>query len=118
MLVVFAALTIAGEQWGFLGMPHWLATLGLVNMLAGTGLTIVTSAIVALPRYGWRIAGFAIFSPVYWLLHSVAAWRAAWQTMVTPHVWEKTPHGLSDDFDPAQELGQQVGQMAPVTARP
>lgn len=125
VLVVFAALTIAGEQWGFLGMPHWLATLGLVNMLAGTGLTIVTSAIVALPRYGWRIAGLAIFSPVYWLLHSVAAWRAAWQTMLTPHVWEKTPHGLSDDFDPEQELGQTdrttgqpVGRPAPVTARP
>ena len=87
VLVLFAALTIAGEQWGFLGMPHWLATLGLVNMLARTGLTIVTSAVVALPRYGWRIAEFAIFSPVYWLQNSRRL-----RTPASDPSWCPTPH--------------------------
>ena len=59
----------------------------------------------SLPRYGWRIAGFAVLSPVYWLLHAVAAWRALWQTVRSPHEWEKTPHGLSDDFEPEALLG-------------
>lgn len=101
LMLAFAAITLAGEKWGFLALPGWLSTTGILTMLIGTGLTIVLSGLVAWPRYGWRIAVYAVFSPVYWLLHSVAAWRAAWQTMVRPHHWEKTPHGLSDDLDEA-----------------
>lgn len=36
----------------------------------------------------WRL-------PVYWMLLSVAAWRALWHLMVRPHEWEKTPHRLN-----------------------
>mgnify|MGYP000283015136 CR=1 FL=1 len=31
--------------------------------------------------------------PVYWMLLSVAAWRAVWHLIRRPHEWEKTPHG-------------------------
>lgn len=34
----------------------------------------------------------ALTLPVYWLLLSTAAWRAAYQLIVKPHYWEKTPH--------------------------
>lgn len=33
--------------------------------------------------------------PFYWLLHSVASFRAFWQLLTRPHYWEKTEHGLS-----------------------
>jgi hypothetical protein len=33
-------------------------------------------------------------TPAYWVLHSVAAWRALWQLVVRPAHWEKTPHGI------------------------
>ena len=33
--------------------------------------------------------------PLYWLLMSAAAWRAAWQLHRAPNLWEKTPHGTS-----------------------
>jgi cellulose synthase/poly-beta-1,6-N-acetylglucosamine synthase-like glycosyltransferase len=33
--------------------------------------------------------------PVYWLLISIAGWRAAWQFITDPFRWEKTEHGLS-----------------------
>ena len=32
--------------------------------------------------------------PLYWMLLSVAAWRAVWHLIRRPHEWEKTPHGL------------------------
>ena len=32
--------------------------------------------------------------PAYWLLLSIAAWRAAWHLIRRPHEWEKTPHRL------------------------
>jgi cellulose synthase/poly-beta-1,6-N-acetylglucosamine synthase-like glycosyltransferase len=34
----------------------------------------------------------ALSLPAYWLLLSVAAWRAVYQLMIKPHHWEKTPH--------------------------
>jgi len=105
VMVLTSLLTLTGWQWTALDLPAWVVQLGLVTTAASTGLTIVVSALVALPRYGWRIAAFAVFSPVYWLLHAVAAWRAAWQAMFQPHVWEKTPHGLSDDLEPESLLG-------------
>ena len=30
--------------------------------------------------------------PVYWIFLSRAAWRAVWQLIFKPHLWEKTPH--------------------------
>ncbi len=37
----------------------------------------------------WKIV---LFTPVYWMMMSVAAWRAVWQLWRKPHLWEKTPH--------------------------
>ncbi|MER2536801.1 MAG: glycosyltransferase family 2 protein [Rhizobiaceae bacterium] len=37
----------------------------------------------------WRVV---MLTPVYWLLMSFAAWRAIWQLVRQPHLWEKTPH--------------------------
>jgi hypothetical protein len=33
--------------------------------------------------------------PLYWLLLSVAAWRALFQLVRDPYRWEKTEHGLA-----------------------
>ena len=40
-------------------------------------------------RNFWRVV---LFTPPYWLLMSVAAWRAVWQLWRRPHFWDKTPH--------------------------
>jgi glycosyltransferase XagB len=36
----------------------------------------------------------ALLVPVYWVMMSIAAVKAAWQLVVTPSFWEKTVHGL------------------------
>jgi len=33
--------------------------------------------------------------PLHWLLLSLAAWRAVWQLIRAPQLWEKTEHGLA-----------------------
>ncbi len=38
----------------------------------------------------------ALLSPFYWVLMSIASWKALWQLIVRPHYWEKTVHGLGD----------------------
>lgn len=34
-----------------------------------------------------------LFFPIYWLLISIAGWRAVFQLLLRPHHWEKTVHG-------------------------
>ena len=37
----------------------------------------------------WKVV---LFTPVYWVMMSVAAWRATLHLWRSPHLWEKTPH--------------------------
>jgi hypothetical protein len=48
--------------------------------------------------------------PIYWLLISLAGWRALVQLVVSPHRWEKTPHGLAKRRDFANITGNQWHQ--------
>jgi hypothetical protein len=36
-----------------------------------------------------------LLTPLYWLLLSLAAWRALFQLLHDPYRWEKTEHGLA-----------------------
>ncbi len=80
-------------------LPEWLLIFGTINMIGFNVLMMVFSGAAAWRRYNWRIAVFAVFIPIYWLLHSYAAWRAAAQVVWAPHLWEKTPHGLTEEYD-------------------
>jgi cellulose synthase/poly-beta-1,6-N-acetylglucosamine synthase-like glycosyltransferase len=47
-------------------------------------------------RRGWlELSPHGLFVPIYWLLISMAAYRALWQLARRPWYWEKTAHGLS-----------------------
>jgi glycosyltransferase XagB len=47
-------------------------------------------------RSGKRVGiSLQLSLPAYWLLISVAGWRAAWQFVREPFKWEKTEHGLA-----------------------
>ena len=43
-----------------------------------------------------HLAGYILWIPVYWILISLAGWRAFIQLFHSPFLWEKTPHGLAD----------------------
>ena len=59
-------------------------------------LISATLGLIGLARR--RLLGCAwalLFMPVYWLLLSLAAWRALLQLLRNPYLWEKTEHGLA-----------------------
>ncbi|MFS3129001.1 glycosyltransferase [Nocardioides sp. Bht2] len=95
----FSLATYVGVQAIGLDLPSWVVASSVITMVFGNLLMISTAAVAATWRYNWRIGVFAIFSPIYWLLHSFAAWRAAYQVIGDPHRWEKTPHGLTEDYE-------------------
>lgn len=99
LVLGFTIVTYVGVQFIGLDLPSGLLGLGWATMILGNALMILVSGIVSWKRYGPRVAVFALLNPAYWVLHSIAAWRAAYQMVRTPHVWEKTPHGLDEEED-------------------
>ncbi|NLA36748.1 MAG: family 2 glycosyl transferase, partial [Actinobacteria bacterium] len=75
-------------------IPGWLAPITLSVLVLGNVSMILINALAVRRRGNTRLAGYAILNPAYWVLHSIAAWRALWQVIVDPSGWEKTPHGI------------------------
>ena len=80
-----------------LARDHSAAVLGLHAATLATGyLTSAALALIGLARR--RLLGCAwvlLLMPLYWLLLSLAAWRALIQLIRDPYHWEKTEHGLA-----------------------
>jgi cellulose synthase/poly-beta-1,6-N-acetylglucosamine synthase-like glycosyltransferase len=76
--------------------PHPFAELCTIAFLAGNAVMIALNLLAVVRRRIFRLAPWALLAPVYWLLHSWAAWRALVQLFRDPYHWEKTPHGLTE----------------------
>ncbi len=75
--------------------PSWVLWVSLVNLLVGNVLMVYVSMMGAFKRRRYELVAWALLNPLYWLLHSFAAYKALWQLIRKPHYWEKTDHGLS-----------------------
>lgn len=75
------------------GFGEMLLVLNIWNLSAGY------IGGIALGLCGLKVAGVKglygniVFIPLYWLLVSLAAYRAVWQFVWNPFYWEKTNHG-------------------------
>ncbi|MFW3171431.1 glycosyltransferase [Geodermatophilus sp. CPCC 206100] len=76
-------------------LPEWLTLVSAANLLLGNGVIIYLSLLAGFKRRSYGLVPFALLSPLYWLLHSIASYKAAWQLLTKPFYWEKTQHGLS-----------------------
>jgi glycosyltransferase XagB len=88
--------------------PDWLspalnpmAPLTTSILVVSFVLTSATGVLAAVRRRLWWLIPWAFLQPVYWLLHSVAAYKALWQLIRNPFYWEKTVHGLSRHAEPS-----------------
>ena len=69
----------------------WLFGLGVFNLLAGyvsamaLGIFTVSSGN---RRLAWQVVG----TPLFWMMKSIAGYRALWQPAFAPFLREKTPH--------------------------
>jgi cellulose synthase/poly-beta-1,6-N-acetylglucosamine synthase-like glycosyltransferase len=73
----------------------WGAALSGVSLIAGNALAVLASMLAALKRRQWFLLPWALLNPLYWVMHSMAAYRGAWQLIFRPFYWEKTRHGLT-----------------------
>jgi glycosyltransferase XagB len=72
-----------------------LIALYFLNLFAGyIGSGVL--GYIGLSRRGLaRTSWVLLLIPLHWLLLSLAAWRAVWQLIWAPQLWEKTEHGLA-----------------------
>jgi len=89
----FWLFTFLGGSLG-VHLAPWVQTATTVNLLVGNGAMILLTAMAARRRRALHLTPYALLTPAYWVLHSVAAWRALWQLAWNPAHWEKTPHGI------------------------
>jgi cellulose synthase/poly-beta-1,6-N-acetylglucosamine synthase-like glycosyltransferase len=62
------------------------------NLLAGYASAMLLAALAASRRRLWWLLPHLVLMPFYWLMISLAAYRAVLQLVTKPYVWEKTPH--------------------------
>ena len=111
-------LTVGGTFLGFLLNPIywllstvWIATeAGVIKSLFPSFVYYAAASALILGNFVFayvNVAGsmrrgyydlvrYALFSPVYWALMSMGAWKGAIQLVTKPFYWEKTIHGLDD----------------------
>jgi glycosyltransferase XagB len=96
-----------------------VAPIFAATILCGYASTIVLGlaglARRGLVRHGWVLA----LTPLYWLLLSLAAWRAFFQLLSEAQRWEKTEHGLAKTSrlarpKPRQERRGNPSRVAPL----
>jgi glycosyltransferase XagB len=95
---VFCAM-VAFELWrgALLAIPATLAGKGMwllagFNLIVGYASAVVPAAVaVSRRRRRWLLVD-TLLMPFYWLLISLAAYRALLQLVVAPYLWEKTEH--------------------------
>lgn len=88
--------------WIFMGtdvispyFPPQILYLSLINLLAGNGLLIYLTMIAPFRRRWTDLAPWGISVVGYWVLMTIASYKALSQLIFNPFYWEKTQHGLS-----------------------
>ena len=71
------------------------ARLRRVTLISGYLISAVLGLVGLARRRLLGCAWVLLLMPVYWLLLSLAAWRALFQLLRDPYRWEKTEHGLA-----------------------
>ena len=82
------------RNFGWL-FPEPFGTMALFNLVLGNLFLVYFGVIAALKRRYFDLVAVGILLPCYWVLHSIAAYKAFWQLLRNPHYWEKTEHGTS-----------------------
>ena len=93
-------------QWISSLFPGILYYIACFQLIFGNFMFIYTNAVgmywvirdCALKQkqpFSYGLIKYALLSPLYWFLMSVAAYKALFQLLIKPFYWEKTIHGLN-----------------------
>lgn len=90
------------------GFAYTVQIVALFNLATGYLAAIALGVAAVLMRGRLVLALHAFFMPVYWLAISLAAYRALFQLVTAPFLWEKTEHKARTRFH--KQLGRRPAQ--------
>lgn len=105
---IFWLITNTGALRSFFPLP--LLAVSIINLVAGNSFLIYLSMLAAVKsrtadlRPNTDLLPYALTVPGYWVLQSIAGYKALWQLITNPFYWEKTTHGISKNTQ--DELAQ------------
>lgn len=73
--------------------PAPVYALGTFCLLVANFVFIYVAVIACLNRGYYDLVKYSVITPLYWLMMSWGAYKAAAQLITRPHYWEKTEHG-------------------------
>ena len=85
--------------------------MGAVSLYAGNFAFAYMNVAGCLRRRYYSLVKWALLSPIYWVLMSIAAWKGFLQLFYRPFYWEKTVHGLANR-DGLEELADLTARDA------
>jgi cellulose synthase/poly-beta-1,6-N-acetylglucosamine synthase-like glycosyltransferase len=94
--------------------PHWVQVSNMVSLFAGNAAIAYLNMLAVFKRRRYRLIWFALLNPLYWVMHSLASFKALWQLASgKAFFWEKTVHGLTAaDPDPDPDVSVAGAPMA------
>lgn len=95
-LLTIVYFTFRSQVGGFIESLYLtpIFYMAVFSLVFGNFLYLYYYMIGAAKREQWELVKYAFLVPIYWLMMSVASWKALWQIIFAPHYWEKTKHGL------------------------
>jgi hypothetical protein len=71
-----------------------------ISYLYGTAFFILLNQKGKITNFCTLDISALLLWPCYFLLHTIASYKAIWEIIFTPFKWDKTTHGISKlDFD-------------------
>jgi glycosyltransferase XagB len=95
MWTLFMVWVLFQPDWMTRLFAGWVWQFASFSLVIGNLLAIAMNMLAALRRRKYRLAVLSLTNPLYWVLHSVAAYMGLWQLITKPFYWEKTDHGLT-----------------------
>ncbi|MDD4239151.1 MAG: glycosyltransferase family 2 protein [Desulfotomaculaceae bacterium] len=108
LLIIWFCTGAPWIQSLFPGLLYYIAVIQFVvgnfifiyMNLIGTYYVIRDCALKKRQPFSYSLIKYGLLTPFYWVLMSVAAYKALFQLFAKPYYWEKTHHGLTNVSPP------------------
>ena len=109
---IFVLWMIFGAQLIEPYFPPAILYMSLINLLAGNALLIYLTMVAPFRRRWTYLAPWGVTVVGYWVLMTIASYKALKQLVSNPFYWEKTQHGLSKHTAAELKAASDEGEAA------
>ncbi|MEN3028062.1 MAG: glycosyltransferase [Aquificaceae bacterium] len=80
--------------------PPAVLYMSIANLLLGNFMGVYLNLIAVFKRKYYELLPYAFLNPLYWVLHSIASYKALHELFTKPFYWQKTQHGITKHKPP------------------